>query len=125
MPPRQPKPIEARERAHRRNRAEADRLKRENEAQMAASQVERDNAAKQNAKLEAEKVELRVQLLKQFNTILQTRDTARGLIVNMSDVLFDTGKIHAPTRGARKTGQSGRHRLRSSRPQAGRRRPHR
>ena len=25
--------------------------------------------------------------------ILQTRDTARGLIVNMSDVLFDTGKF--------------------------------
>jgi len=31
-------------------------------------------------------------LLVQFNTVLQTRDTARGLIVNMSDVLFDTGK---------------------------------
>jgi outer membrane protein OmpA-like peptidoglycan-associated protein len=75
------------------NRAEADRLKRESEAQLAASQLERDNAAKQNAKLEAEKVELRVQLLKQFNTILQTRDTARGLIVNMSDVLFDTGRF--------------------------------
>src|ERR1051326_4134911 len=34
-----------------------------------------------------------MQLLKQFNAILQTRDTARGLIVNMSDVLFDTGKF--------------------------------
>src|SRR4029453_18702438 len=32
------------------------------------------------------------QLLRQFNAILQTRDTARGLIVNMSDVLFDTGR---------------------------------
>jgi len=31
--------------------------------------------------------------LLQFNTILQTRDTARGLIVNMSDVLFDTAKF--------------------------------
>jgi outer membrane protein OmpA-like peptidoglycan-associated protein len=71
---------------------EADRLKRENEAQRAASQAELDNAAKQKAQLEAEKVELRTQLLKQFNDILQTRDTARGLIVNMSDVLFDTGK---------------------------------
>jgi outer membrane protein OmpA-like peptidoglycan-associated protein len=30
-------------------------------------------------------------LLSQLNSILQTRDTARGLIVNMSDVLFDTG----------------------------------
>ena len=65
--------------------AEADRLKRENEAQRAATQGEL-------AKLEAQKVELRVMLLKQFNAILQTRDTARGLIVNMSDVLFDTGK---------------------------------
>jgi outer membrane protein OmpA-like peptidoglycan-associated protein len=42
--------------------------------------------------LEAEKAELRTRLLTQFNAILQTRDTARGLIVNMSDVLFDTGK---------------------------------
>jgi len=73
--------------------AEADRLKRENEAQRAASQAELDSAAKQKAQLEAEKVELRTQLLNQFNAILQTRDTARGLIVNMSDVLFDTGKF--------------------------------
>ena len=43
--------------------------------------------------MEAEKAELRAQLLQQFNAILQTRDTARGLIVNMSDVLFDTGKF--------------------------------
>ena len=43
-------------------------------------------------KAEAEKSELRVQLLRQFNLILDTRDTARGLIINMSDVLFDTAK---------------------------------
>src|SRR6185436_7247206 len=49
-------------------------------------------AARQKAQLEKEKAELRSQLLTQFNLILQTRDTARGLIVNMSDVLFDTGK---------------------------------
>src|ERR1017187_8951153 len=72
--------------------AEADRLKQENEAQRAAKQAELDNAARQKAQLETERVELRVLLLKQFNAILQTRDTARGLIVNMSDVLFDTGK---------------------------------
>jgi outer membrane protein OmpA-like peptidoglycan-associated protein len=30
--------------------------------------------------------------MRQFNLILETRDSARGLIVNMSDVLFDTGK---------------------------------
>jgi outer membrane protein OmpA-like peptidoglycan-associated protein len=73
--------------------AEADRLKRENEAQKAASQAALDSADKQKAQLEAEKAELRIQLLRQFNAILQTRDTARGLIVNMSDVLFDTGKF--------------------------------
>ncbi len=72
--------------------SEADRLRRENEAQRAASQTELDSAARQKAQLEAEKAELRIQLLNQFNAVLQTRDTARGLIVNMSDVLFDTGK---------------------------------
>ena len=73
--------------------AEADRLKRENEAQRAASQAALDSASRQKAQLQAEKTELRIQLLKQFNAVLQTRDTARGLIVNMSDVLFDTGKF--------------------------------
>ena len=72
--------------------AEANRLKQENEAQRLASQAALDGAAKQRAQLEAEKAELRTRLLAQFNAILQTRDTARGLIVNMSDVLFDTGK---------------------------------
>lgn len=72
--------------------AEADRLKAENEAQRLANQAALDNAARQKALLEAEKAELRGKLLSQFNAILQTRDTARGLIVNMSDVLFDTGK---------------------------------
>ncbi|MEO8026757.1 MAG: OmpA family protein [Bryobacteraceae bacterium] len=72
--------------------AEADRLRRENDAQRSANQAELDGIARQKAQLEADKAELRVQLLKQFNAILETRDTARGLIVNMSDVLFDTGK---------------------------------
>jgi outer membrane protein OmpA-like peptidoglycan-associated protein len=72
--------------------SETDRLKRENETQRAASQADLDAAARQTAQLQADKAELRTQLLAQFNAILQTRDTARGLIVNMSDVLFDTGK---------------------------------
>jgi outer membrane protein OmpA-like peptidoglycan-associated protein len=72
--------------------AEANRLKLENDAQRSATQADLDSAARQTARLEAQKVELRVLLLKQFNAILQTRDTVRGLVVNMSDVLFDTGK---------------------------------
>ncbi len=71
---------------------EADRLKRESDAQRADAQAELDRAAAATAQAEADKVQLRAQLLSQFNAVLQTRDTARGLIVNMSDVLFDTGK---------------------------------
>jgi outer membrane protein OmpA-like peptidoglycan-associated protein len=55
-------------------------------------------AQEQAAKAEAERVRkaaeaLRAQLLEQFNRILETRDTPRGLVVNMGDVLFDTGKF--------------------------------
>jgi outer membrane protein OmpA-like peptidoglycan-associated protein len=73
--------------------AEADRLKRENDAQRAAAQADLDRAAAEKAQAEADKAQLRAQLLLQFNAILDTRDTARGLIVNMSDVLFDTAKF--------------------------------
>ncbi len=72
---------------------EADRLKRENDAQRATSQSELDRLGREKGLLEKEKSGLRAQLLLQFNAILQTRDTARGLIVNMSDVLFDTAKF--------------------------------
>ncbi len=72
--------------------AEVARLKQENEAQAAAARAEAERAASARAQAETEKAELRTQLLQQFNTILETRDSARGLIVNMSDVLFDTGK---------------------------------
>jgi outer membrane protein OmpA-like peptidoglycan-associated protein len=74
------------------SQTEADRLRRENDEQRAASQTELDRVAREKRQLETEKTELRAQLLLQFNAILQTRDTARGLVVNMSDVLFDTGK---------------------------------
>jgi outer membrane protein OmpA-like peptidoglycan-associated protein len=53
---------------------------------------QRQDAERQRQNLEDQQAHLRQQLLAQFNTILQTRDTARGLIVNMSDVLFDTGQ---------------------------------
>jgi outer membrane protein OmpA-like peptidoglycan-associated protein len=39
----------------------------------------------------SDKVAMRAQLSEQLNRILSTRDSARGLIVSMSDVLFDTG----------------------------------
>jgi outer membrane protein OmpA-like peptidoglycan-associated protein len=40
----------------------------------------------------SEKAAMRAQLSEQLNKILETRDSARGLIVSMSDVLFDTGR---------------------------------
>jgi len=41
----------------------------------------------------SDKAAMRVQLSEQLNRILETRDSARGLIVSMSDVLFDTGQF--------------------------------
>ena len=40
----------------------------------------------------SDKAAMRAQLSEQLNKVLQTRDSARGLIVSMSDVLFDTGR---------------------------------
>jgi len=62
------------------------------EAQQKAAeeQAAKDQAAA--AKAEKEKQELRARLLAQFNRVLPTTDTPRGLVVNMGDVLFDTGK---------------------------------
>jgi len=63
-------------------------------ADAAASDAKRraDEAEALNAKTEKERAELRIQVREQLNRILQTQDTARGLIVNLSDVLFDTGQ---------------------------------
>lgn len=47
-----------------------------------------------------DKAAIRAQLSEQLNKVLATRDSARGLIVSMSDVLFDTGKFSLKT-GAR------------------------
>jgi outer membrane protein OmpA-like peptidoglycan-associated protein len=41
---------------------------------------------------EKDKSDLRARLLQQLNAVLETHDTARGLIANMGDVLFETGK---------------------------------
>jgi outer membrane protein OmpA-like peptidoglycan-associated protein len=62
-------------------------------AQKQAAEAEAEKARQAAAKAEAEKADMRAQLLAQLNSILQTNDSARGLIVNMSDVLFDTGSF--------------------------------
>ena len=80
-----------------RNDAENARLAQAKaESDSAQSKLDAANAAalaqQQAAKAEAEKAELRAKLLQQLNAVLETRDTSRGLIVNMSDVLFETDK---------------------------------
>jgi len=66
---------------------------------LSAAQADADQSrlAAQQAQLnsqqaDADKAAMRLRLSEQLNKILQTRDSARGLIVSMSDVLFDTGK---------------------------------
>jgi outer membrane protein OmpA-like peptidoglycan-associated protein len=63
----------------------------------AEADSDRNRAAAASADLRTQdavrdREELRAKLLQQFNLILETRDTARGLVVNMSDVLFDSGQ---------------------------------
>jgi outer membrane protein OmpA-like peptidoglycan-associated protein len=61
-------------------------------AETASARAAAADAEARRLQAEQDQAELRRQLLVQFNSILQTRDTARGLIVNMSDVLFDTAQ---------------------------------
>src|SRR6266403_458092 len=66
------------------------------EAQMKA-ETEALKAKEEASRADAERarqaaIALRTQLLDQLNRILETRDTPRGLVVNMGDVLFDFGK---------------------------------
>ena len=81
--------------------AEAEATRARAAADLAAAKAKAESdallAREEAAKLDAEKArkaaeDLRARLLEQFNRILETRDTVRGLVVNMADVLFDTGK---------------------------------
>ncbi len=94
--------------ARRRAEADADRARAEEAARKEAAdraaaeearkqaeeraEAEKRRAAEEIARAEADKAALRMKLFEQFSRILETRDTDRGLVVNMSDVLFDFGK---------------------------------
>ncbi len=98
--------------AQRRAEAEAARARAVAEQELARKAAEesrrREEEARQSAEMARksaeqarllaeqaarEKAELRARLLQQFNAVLDTRDTERGLVVNMGDVLFDTGSF--------------------------------
>jgi len=53
---------------------------------------QKEVAERQRQEAVQQKEEMRARLLAQLNQVLQTRDTARGLIVSMPDVLFDFNK---------------------------------
>lgn len=75
--------------------AQAEENRRQAEALKAQAAQFQDEAARAKAAAEAEaakSAQLRADLLRQFNVILETRETARGLIVNLSDVLFQTAR---------------------------------
>ena len=65
------------------NAAQADA----DQARLAAQQAQQNEH-----QADSDKAAMRAQLSEQLNKVLKTRDSARGLIVSMSDVLFDTGK---------------------------------
>ena len=83
-----------------RQKEEAEKAKAEAVAQQQVLSAETDKAraaAAQSESLrqqaEKEKQDLRARLLQQLNSILATRDSARGLVANMSDVLFRSGSF--------------------------------
>jgi outer membrane protein OmpA-like peptidoglycan-associated protein len=97
--------------ARRRAEAEAAQAEAQRQQAVARAQQEQAQAEAETARLAAEdaarqrevaerqrqeavqqKEEMRARLLAQLNQVLQTRDTARGLIVSMPDVLFDFNK---------------------------------
>jgi outer membrane protein OmpA-like peptidoglycan-associated protein len=59
---------------------------------LAAAQADADRSRVAAQQADTDKAAMRAKLSEQLNSILKTRDSARGLIVSMSDVLFDTGK---------------------------------
>jgi outer membrane protein OmpA-like peptidoglycan-associated protein len=93
--------LDAQATAQKANDAQADAERDRNDAKqlqlIAEADSDRNRAAAISSDVQLEQAvrdreELRARLLQQFNLILETRDTARGLVVNMSDVLFDSGR---------------------------------
>jgi flagellar motor protein MotB len=73
-------------------RRDAERSRAEAESARAEAETQAARADALRAQAEQDRATLRATLLQQFNDILETRDTARGLIVNVGDVLFETGR---------------------------------
>jgi outer membrane protein OmpA-like peptidoglycan-associated protein len=74
-------------------RAKAEAAQAQANAAAEKAQHEAAEAERLRQQAEQEKQQLRAQLLQQLNAVLETKDTDRGLVVTMADVLFDTAKF--------------------------------
>jgi outer membrane protein OmpA-like peptidoglycan-associated protein len=73
-------------------RAQAIAQQQEAQSQAQQAQMRAQQAEEARVQTEQQAQQTRAQLLSQLNQVLETRETARGLIVNMPDVLFDSGQ---------------------------------
>ncbi|MCU1301351.1 MAG: OmpA family protein [Candidatus Sulfotelmatobacter sp.] len=73
--------------------AQSDTLRQQAETAKQQAEKATQQAEKEKQQAEYDKQELRARLLQQLNSILATRDSARGLVANMSDVLFRSGSF--------------------------------
>jgi outer membrane protein OmpA-like peptidoglycan-associated protein len=78
-------------------KAEADAAAYKADMEAKALKEKEEAANAEAARAQKAAADLRAQLLDQFNRVLPTIDTPRGLQVNMGDVLFDTGKFNLRT----------------------------
>src|SRR6202011_1353306 len=83
---------EASREAAEKGRAEAEQQQATALAEQQKAQTAAEESERQRQEAVRQKEEMRARLLAQLNQVLQTRDSPRGLIVNMPDVLFDTGQ---------------------------------
>jgi len=91
---------EAAAEAKRKADEEAAAAKRKADEEAAAEAKRKaDEEAAAAAQIERAKQELRARLLENFNRVLPTTDTPRGLVVDMGDVLFDVGKSNLRPEG--------------------------
>ncbi len=74
------------------DRAKAEAQAAQAQAQAAAAQAQAAQAQQAQQQAADQTAQMRQRLRDQLNSVLNTQESARGLIVNMSDVLFDTGK---------------------------------
>ena len=94
--------INAERQAAQRERAQAEAAQAQAQAAEAEARAEKARAAQQAAEQSAQQAtqqaeQERERLKQQLNQVLQTTETARGLIVNMSDVLFAFQSVQPQT----------------------------